>query len=82
MPDEKASRMQAKGKGGVDRKQARDQGSEERSVKPVSKWIARSFLKQGLWLEDACEKVSKAAADELRKHCFEPHPKKRPNKKK
>ena len=40
------------------------------------------FLKQGFKLEDACVKASEVAADELRKHGFEPHPKKRPNKKK
>ena len=40
------------------------------------------FLKQGFKLEEACTKASQVAADELRKHGFEPHPKKRPNKKK
>ena len=35
-------------------------------------------LKDGMTLEDACEKASKVAAAELKKHGYEPHPKKRP----
>ena len=35
-------------------------------------------LKEGMTLEDACEKASKVAAAELKKHGYEPHPKKRP----
>ena len=33
-------------------------------------------LKEGMTLEDACEKASKVAAAELKKHGYEPHPKK------
>ena len=40
------------------------------------------FLKQGFKLEDAVEKASAVAANELKKHGFVPHPKNRPNKKK
>ena len=40
------------------------------------------FLKQGFKLEDAIEKASAVAANELKKHGFVPHPKNRPNKKK
>ena len=35
-------------------------------------------LKEGMTLEDACEKASKVDAAELKKHGYEPHPKKRP----
>ena len=35
-------------------------------------------LKEGMTLEDACVKASKVAAAELKKHGYEPHPKKRP----
>ena len=35
-------------------------------------------LEEGMTLEDACEKASKVAAAELKKHGYEPHPKKRP----
>ena len=38
------------------------------------------FLKEGNPLEKACEKASAVAADELRRHGYEPHPKKRPQK--
>ena len=35
-------------------------------------------LKEGMTMEDACVKASKVAAAELKKHGYEPHPKKRP----